>query len=188
MDVMEEQLQIVLGAWAPGPFSFAGTHYTLEDLDAQPKPAQQPHPPLLMGGLAGPRGARLAALYADEYNTVFPSLAELAQRRENLERAAEQVGRTRPLPLSVMTLTIIGADAADLQRRIAAVCSAGEVGPEEFLARANPAWIIGTVDEALERFAELADAGVSRVMCQHLAHWDLAFVELLGREVAPALR
>ncbi len=188
MDVMEEQLQIVLGAWAPGPFSFAGEHYTLVDLDAQPKPAQAPHPPLLMGGIAGPRGARLGALYADEYNTVFPSLEELAQRRANLDAAAEEVGRTRPLPLSVMTLTIIGADQADLDRRIAAVCSAGEVGPEEFLERANPNWIIGTVDQALERFGALADAGVSRVMCQHLAHWDLDFVELLGREIAPLLR
>jgi alkanesulfonate monooxygenase SsuD/methylene tetrahydromethanopterin reductase-like flavin-dependent oxidoreductase (luciferase family) len=188
MDVMEEQLQIVLGSWGPGPFSFNGDHYRLQALDAQPKPAQSPHPPLLMGGIAGPRGSRLAALYADEYNTVYPSIDELKHRADNLHHAAEAVGRTRPLPLSVMTLTIIGTDQADLDRRIAAVASAGEVGPEEFLARADPAWIIATVDEAVERFRELADAGVSRVMCQHLAHWDLEFVELLGREVAPQLK
>ena len=28
------------------PFSFDGQHYTLHELDAQPKPVQQPHPPL----------------------------------------------------------------------------------------------------------------------------------------------
>jgi F420-dependent oxidoreductase-like protein len=188
MDLLEEQLQVVLGAWGTGPFSFTGAHYQLEDLNAQPKPAQQPHPPLLLGGIAAPRGARLAARYADEYNTVYPSLEEVAQRRANLDAAAEEVGRTRPLPLSVMTMTIIGADQADLDRRIAAVCSAGEVGPDEFLTRVNPAWIIGTVEQALERFGELAEAGVSRVMCQHLAHWDLEFVELLGRELAPRLK
>src|SRR5207248_1798043 len=49
MDVLEEQLQVVLGNWGPGPFSFAGRHYALRDLDAQPKPVQRPHPPLIMG-------------------------------------------------------------------------------------------------------------------------------------------
>jgi hypothetical protein len=33
----------------------------------------------------------------------------------------------------------------------------------------------------------LRDAGVSRVMCQHLAHDDLEFIALLGDELAPAL-
>ena len=69
MDMLEEQLEIVHGHWADGPFSFAGEHYRLEALDAQPKPVQQPHPPLIMGGQAGPRGAALAARWADEYNT-----------------------------------------------------------------------------------------------------------------------
>ena len=70
MDVLAEQLEIVHGQWAEAPFSFAGEHYRLEDLDAQPKPVQRPHPPLLMGGNAGPRAAALAARWADEYNTV----------------------------------------------------------------------------------------------------------------------
>ncbi len=50
MDVLEEQLQVVLGNWtgtADAPFSFDGEHYTLHELDAEPKPVQQPHPPLL---------------------------------------------------------------------------------------------------------------------------------------------
>src|SRR5512140_3742550 len=31
MDVLEEQLQVVLGSWSEGPFSFEGKHYTLTD-------------------------------------------------------------------------------------------------------------------------------------------------------------
>jgi ABC-type transporter Mla MlaB component len=48
-------------------------------------------------------------------------------------------------------------------------------------------WIVGTVDQATERFAALADAGVSRVMCQHLLHEDAGAVALLA-EVASQLR
>jgi alkanesulfonate monooxygenase SsuD/methylene tetrahydromethanopterin reductase-like flavin-dependent oxidoreductase (luciferase family) len=187
MDVMEEQLQIVLGSWAPGPFNFDGEHYTLVDLDARPKPFQQPHPPLLMGGIAGPRGSRLAALYADEYNTVYATPAQARERAANLAAAAEAVGRNRPLPLSVMTTTIIGADQADLDARVAAVAGARGVSAEELLATANPAWVIGTVEQAAEQLNALAEAGVSRVMCQHFAHTDVEFVRLLGRDLAPRL-
>jgi F420-dependent oxidoreductase-like protein len=103
-DVLEEQLQVVLGNWSSSPeepFSFSGEHYTLRDLQAQPKPIQKPHPPLIMGGCAGPRSAALAARYADEYNTPFPpSMTDIAQRREQLERACEAAGREM-LPFSI---------------------------------------------------------------------------------------
>ncbi|MBO0768689.1 MAG: TIGR03560 family F420-dependent LLM class oxidoreductase [Solirubrobacterales bacterium] len=187
MDILEEQLQVVLGNWAAGPFDFSGDHYRIQELDAQPKPVQQPHPPLLMGGIAGPRGAALAARYADEYNTVFPTLAEIRERRGRLEAASEKAGRTRPLPLSVMTLVLIGSDQSDLDARIARVAAAQGVSVQDFRANINPAWVVGLVDDALEKLHALAEAGVSRVMCQHLAHDDVEFVELLGRTVAPQL-
>ena len=59
-DMLEEYLQVVSG-WSDGPFSFDGEHYQLSGLDAQPKPVQRPHPPLIMGGNAGPRSCALAA-------------------------------------------------------------------------------------------------------------------------------
>src|SRR4051812_37470246 len=53
MDVLAEQLEIIHdGHWGDGPFSFQGKHYTLDGLDARPKPLQRPHPPLVMGGMA----------------------------------------------------------------------------------------------------------------------------------------
>jgi hypothetical protein len=44
---------------------------------------------------------------------------------------------------------------------------------------------MGTVDQAAERLHELDEAGVSRVMCQHLLHDDLDAVGLLGDRLAP---
>lgn len=79
IDRLEEQLEIVHGHWADGPFSFSGRHYELRDLDAQPKPLQRPHPRLIMGGGAAPRSARLAARWADEYNTVYPTAPRRAR-------------------------------------------------------------------------------------------------------------
>jgi F420-dependent oxidoreductase-like protein len=89
MDVLEEQLAIVHdGHWGDDEhYSFQGDHYTLTDLDAQPKPVQRPHPPLILGGAAGPRAARLAARYADEYNTVMPTTEEIVERKARIDEA-----------------------------------------------------------------------------------------------------
>jgi probable F420-dependent oxidoreductase len=45
-----QAVAVLKGAFADGPFSFTGEHYTITDLDGQPKPVQKPHPPFLIGG------------------------------------------------------------------------------------------------------------------------------------------
>ena len=60
MDRLAEQVEIIRRSWERGPFSFAGEHWRIDELDALPKPVQRPGPPLIMGGAAGPRSARLA--------------------------------------------------------------------------------------------------------------------------------
>src|SRR3954447_9438020 len=119
MDVLEEQLEIIHdGHFKPGPFSFKGTYYELSDLEARPQPLG--HLPLIMGGSAGPRAARLAARYADEYNIVMPSLEQIVERKANIDAACAKAGRD-PIPFSVMTGCVIGADAAEYDERARAL-------------------------------------------------------------------
>jgi F420-dependent oxidoreductase-like protein len=186
MEVLDEQLQIVLGNWGPGPFDFTGKHYRLEALDAQPKPVQQPHPPLIMGGAAGPLAARLAASYADEYNTAFASVDDVRERRERIHRACEAAGR-EPIPFSLMTPVVVGADDADLRARATRTAQFRGLDPEMVLNDTPASWIVGTLDQVAEQMLVLKEAGVSRVLCQHLPPDDLDYVELLGRQLAPRL-
>jgi F420-dependent oxidoreductase-like protein len=153
MDVLEEQLAIVHdGHWGEDQhYSFSGDHYTLADLDAQPKPVQKPHPPLILGGAAGPRAARLAARYADEYNTVMPAHEEIAERKARIDAACAAAGR-EPIPFSTM-------------------------GPIPD----------GGLDALLQQLEDFRALGVARAFVQHLDHRDLALVERLGQELAPAL-
>jgi alkanesulfonate monooxygenase SsuD/methylene tetrahydromethanopterin reductase-like flavin-dependent oxidoreductase (luciferase family) len=144
MDVLAEQLEIVHRSWEPGPFSFRGEHYTVEKLDALPKPVQQPHPPLLVGGGGGRRSLALAARWADEYNMPFAEPDRCREVREALAEVCSREGRD-PLPLSVM------------------ISAAG----------ASP-----------ERLREYEQAGVSRVMLQHLEHHDTDTVRWIGSELA----
>ena len=186
MDLLDEQLQVVLGNWSAGPFSFAGEHYSLDTLLARPRPVQQPHPPLIMGGAAGPRALRLAARYADEYNTIYPTLAQAREHRERLHAACERADR-EPLPFSVMTTVLVGADEAELADRATRLEQHAELPSGSLLREPPPGWIVGTVDGVVRALGALRDAGVSRVMCQHLLHDDLDAVALLGDAVAPAV-
>jgi F420-dependent oxidoreductase-like protein len=188
MAMLDEQLQVVTGHWADGPFSFEGRHYAIKDLDAQPKPMQRPRPPLLIGGSGRPRSLALAARYADEYNTTYRTAAGCAEVRRNLDEACRREGRD-PIPLSLMTGWLAGEDRAELLDRAGRLAEwRGQGGGGEDFLRALPeVWLAGTFDELTTRLEELAEAGVERVMLQHLLHRDLDAVEQIGRRVVPAV-
>ena len=190
MDALEEQLQVVRGHWAEGPFEFDGEHYSAVGLDAQPKPLQSPRPPLILGGRGGKRSLRLAARYADEYNIVMVTVDELREIRAGLDAACEAEGRDpADLPLSMMTGWLVGADRDELRERAARLAEwTGEGGDADgYLAGLPDSTIQGTVEEAVEQLQALREAGLTRVMGQHLLHRDLDAVAVMGREVAPQL-
>src|SRR5947209_7848495 len=183
LETLEEQIEIVRRSWAPGPFGFDGRHYRVEELDATPKPVQQPHPNLIVGGSAGPRSARLAARWADEYNTVFASPEVCRERRQAVATAWEAEGRDPAgLVFSLMTGGLVGRDRADLEQRAQrAMDRHGREGSlDSWLDEVRREWIIGTLDEAADRLREYEAAGVARVMLQHQRHDDLEMVALLG--------
>jgi F420-dependent oxidoreductase-like protein len=192
MELLAEQIEIVHRQWHAEPFSFEGKHYTLRDCHAEPKPVQRPHPPLIVGGSAGRATGTLAARWADEYNTTFASPEECARRRSFAAECWEREGRhPTSLRFSLMTGCVVGEDPADAVRRAGRVAErrGGSADQAETLLREWARdWVVGTVDQVVARLRELGEAGVDRVMLQHLAHDDVGMVELIGREVVPAVR
>jgi alkanesulfonate monooxygenase SsuD/methylene tetrahydromethanopterin reductase-like flavin-dependent oxidoreductase (luciferase family) len=185
IDVLAEQLEVVRGNWGGEPFSFNGRHYRLRELDARPKPIQRPHPNLIIGGNAGSRSAALAARYADEYNTAFPTVEDARARRQRVIEACSEIGR-EPLPFSIMTAVISGRDEAELRDRARRQLERvdGDQDVDAFLEQPPHGWIVGTADEVVAQLDVLREAGVDRVMCQQLLHDDLDAIALIG-EISP---
>jgi len=190
MEILAEQLEIVHGEWSEAELTFDGTYYSLEGLHALPRPVQQPHPPLIIGGSGGPKSLALAARSADEYNTVFPSVEEVRTRRSALDEALAAAGRSPDdCTFSLMTTCIVGADEPELRQRVQDVLTRtdNDTAVNDYIAEASEHRIVGTTEQVIEKLNRYAEAGAGRVMLQHLNHPDLDMVGLIGSELVPAL-
>jgi F420-dependent oxidoreductase-like protein len=194
MAILSEQLEIIHRQWTEHTFDFAGKHYRIDALDARPKPLQRPHPPLIVGGAAGPRSARLAAKWADEYNTVYVTPEEARGRRRALDEACHNEDRDpRSLRFSMMNGFLVGADRDELRtqaRRLAewrGETDQANADVDGYIAALAESWIVGTPGDVVAGLREYEDAGIEAVMLQHNLFEDFEALELLGREVIPAL-
>lgn len=181
LEVFAEQLEVIAGLWSEEAFAFEGKHYTVNTPTARPRPVQRPRVPIIVGGLANPKSAALAARWADEYNTFYASPDECRRRRGNVLDAVVQRGRDPDsMRFSLMTGCIIGRDDAEVRDRLARLFAEHGREPEE-------SWIVGTPDVAVEQLRALADVGVDRVMLQLLLHDDTDQIGLIGAELIPGV-
>jgi alkanesulfonate monooxygenase SsuD/methylene tetrahydromethanopterin reductase-like flavin-dependent oxidoreductase (luciferase family) len=182
-DLLEDQLAVLHGVWSAPPGElFARTGLTCNvRLQADPlRPAQRPHPPIILGGRGGPRSARLAATYADEYNISFVSVGVMKKVHDSVRKSCEQSGRDpADLVYSVGQVLCCGESAADVARRAKAIGREVEELRENGLA--------GSPAEILDKLATFADAGAQRFYLQVLDLSDLDHLRLVAEEVLPHL-
>ncbi|HEX9064185.1 MAG TPA: LLM class flavin-dependent oxidoreductase [Streptosporangiaceae bacterium] len=193
MELLEEQVEIISRQFADEVFSFEGRHYRLEQCQALPRPWQRPRLPIIIGGSVRPRTAALAARFADEYNTTFGATPAVCRdRRARLDEACEKVGRDPgTLRLSAMVEFVVAETEAEVGELLELVARRqGLAGGAEFLATdgvGGESMLAGTPDAVRDRLREYADAGVDRIVFQHLLHDDTQMLALAAREVLPAL-
>jgi F420-dependent oxidoreductase-like protein len=92
-DRFEEACEVILGLLSTETVTFSGTYYQLNEAWCEPKPVQQPHPPLCVGGSGERRTLRTAARFAQHWNSVRPDPAEITHKLEVLHQHCAEVGR-----------------------------------------------------------------------------------------------
>lgn len=173
-DKLEEQLAIIKGLWLTEPgtdqaFSFTGKHYRVVANHTPPRPAQRPHPPIIIGGTGPKRTPAVAARFADEFNGA-PS-NDVRPSFERFHRACEAIGRDpTTVRHSVLLPVACGATPAEVDRRAAVIGS-------EFI-RAQAA--IGSPALVADRVADLVKAGADTIYFHIYDIEDLDHVALLG--------
>jgi probable F420-dependent oxidoreductase len=164
VDRMEEAVAVLKGLFADGSFSYEGDHYKITGLDGQPKPAQSPHPPLLIGG-GGKRVLTIAGREADivginpalrsgEVDTDAARNSSAAETDRKLQWVREGAGdRFDDLELNMLVFAVVVTD--DRAGTIEKMAPLFGLDPEE-IADMPHAWI-GSVEEIcddLQRYRE----------------------------------
>jgi F420-dependent oxidoreductase-like protein len=180
-DRLEDQLAILHGAWSAA----AGATFDLEGrtcsvhIDADTvRPRQTPHPPIILGGFGGPRSARLAATYADEYNVSFVPAQNMRDSHDGVRRACERIGRDPgTLAWSAGQVLCCGRNEAEVTRR------ADAIGREPSELRTNG--LAGSPAEVLDKLGQFVEHGADRFYLQVLDLDDLDHLRLVAEEVLP---
>ncbi len=179
VDARDEYVEILHGLWSTPPgerFRHDGAHHSLQGNPALPRPVQDPHPPLIIGGGGKVRTPAIAARFADEYNGVFFEPDEFAQMADIVRQACEDADRDPDeLVWSNAQRCVVGADEDEYVRRAEAIGS----DPEAL----RGGGVCGTPDEARQRLDELAAVGCERVYLQTIDVTDLEHLELLADEL-----
>ena len=183
-DRLEEQLEIITGLWATeevGTFRHDGVHYQVTNGTGLPKPAQSPHPPIVIGGHGPKRTPALAARFADEFNVAFSDTEVTGTQFDRVRAAVAAAGRDAgSMTYSAAQVVCVGADEVEVARRARAI------GHEPADLRENGA--AGTPAEVIDRLGRYAELGATRVYLQVLDLADLDHLRLIADEVLPALR
>jgi F420-dependent oxidoreductase-like protein len=183
-DRLTEQLEVITGLWGTLPgerFSYTGAHYTLVDSPALPKPVQQPHPPVIVGGHGAKRTPALAARFATETNVPFVRMDAVAAQFARVDAACREIGRDPgELVRSVAQTIAVGRDDVEVDRR------AMTLGKSAAEVRADG--LAGTLAEVVDRLGQWREkTGITRIYLQLMDMADLDQVELIAAEVAPQL-
>jgi len=163
LKMLDESLECITSLWANDRTSFAGEFYQLTDAILFPKPIQQPHPPILLGG-SGKGLLRIAAKYGDYINIIPPagklghislekvrSLTdeEFSKRVRFVREEAKRLGRNPDgIKGSNFIFNAVLTDSASETRK-AAETVGQMLGQSAEMVLESPMSLIGTPDECI---------------------------------------
>jgi len=196
-DLMEDQLALLHGLWA-APHGWDHDGHTVRvrggalrpgpvAVEGRPIENGQVRPQIITGGEGSPRGYRIAARWADEFNLSSTSPEGSREKQAALDEACRAAGRDpATLTRSAMVGVLMGVNDAEVERRaIALLASLGESGESgrDWLKKRRSRWIIGSPDDARATVAKFAEAGIERIMLQDFIPLDGEMIDLMAEEL-----
>jgi alkanesulfonate monooxygenase SsuD/methylene tetrahydromethanopterin reductase-like flavin-dependent oxidoreductase (luciferase family) len=171
-------LELMLAMWRGEGFD--GPYYSAAGTADCPKPAQDPHPPIWIGGI-GPKMLDVIARYADVWNAPILSAPEVAERADKLRARCAELGRP------MVEVTWEGPVWIDEDGdKIAARIERNRASDNPTARRYAEVVVGGTPEQVTSRIKEFANAGVTQFVCHFGKTTDLRGTELFARAVMPA--
>jgi F420-dependent oxidoreductase-like protein len=134
LDQLVEGLEIIRGMFANEQFSFTGEHFHVDGAWNNPRPVQEPRPPIWVGGGGEKRMLRIVAEYADWHNLVVTPLAAFRHKMELLDAHCADLGRDpTTLRRSLNPSLLLRDTDEEFERYAAARAAKRSINVEEYL-------------------------------------------------------
>jgi F420-dependent oxidoreductase-like protein len=184
LEALEESCRILLGLFTQEKTTLHGRHYTVTDAMCLPKPVQQPHPPIMIGGTGEKVLLRIVARYADMWNA-SASAERMRALVEVIGRHGEAVGRDpAAIEKTVMLPLCYRAPAERQQFMCRLMAGMRQTTPEEVRAQI----MIGDKAECLDTIERYLRAGVTHFIFMTFTPYFLDEIQAFAEEVVPAVR
>ena len=185
MDRLECGARAIRALWRGTPVTLEQPYSPLVEAQSFPLPAGAR---LIVGGRGERRTMRVAAEFADEWNATRVTFDEYPRKLEVLAGHCRAVGRDpATIRRSLMAPIVVGRTRAEVAARLARGREWFRRVPENEAEWRAQSFLFGSVDEIVRDLHRWHGLGIHGVMLQFLDVDDLAALELVAREVIPAV-
>ena len=179
--MLRESLQVIKAMWTREEATFEGQYYRARGAINEPKPVQEPHPPIWIGGSGEKVTLKLVAQYGDACN-FNADVATVKHKLEVLRQHCESVGRDYDSVLKTLEFYTILGDKREIDR--VAADTARRTGADEAFVRSwHP--LHGTADQVAEIIREYAEAGIRYFIVNLPNAFEGGVISRFAEEVFP---
>ena len=180
--MLREAVEIVKSMWTQPETTYDGRYYTLDRAHCDPKPLQQPHPPIWIGGGGEQLTLRVVARHADVSN-FGGKPHEWAHKAEVLKGHCKDVGRD----YDEIRKTISGeVFVRETEAEIEAAGTRSMWGePAESWRAGN---LVGTPEQVAEKIQAYVDLGCTGFVPWCSDYPDTQTLQLFAEKVMPEFR
>lgn len=148
--ILRDRIQAMKALWTQDVAEYAGEHATIEPSWAWPKPIQRPHPPIVLGGAAGPKTAADIAELCDGWMPIGGR--NFTTGWDEVRRACEAIGR------DPQTVELGVFNAPPDEAKLTALAEAGVTRAVVSMPQGPRREVLSTLERTAPLVAALRDA------------------------------
>jgi F420-dependent oxidoreductase-like protein len=180
--VLLETVEIVKSMWSEPDTHYDGKYFTLQGAQCDPKPLQQPHPPIWIGGGGEQLTLRVVARHADCSN-FGGKPDEFRHKCEVLQEHCRAVGRDYDEIAKTWSPEVF---VRETEQEVI------DAGSKSFWGEPFESWrdgnLVGTPEQVAEKVQAYADLGCTRFVPWCSDYPDTTSMRLFGEKVIPNFR
>ena len=183
-----EAIDVVRALWRDTPATFKGRFSSFEGVSIDPKPVQEPGPPIWLGGRSDAALAR-AGRQGDGWVSYVVTADRYAQSLEKIRAAAHAAGRTLDdFATAHLTFITVGADYEGAKK--AWVDRLSKRYAQDFGPLAQKYGVIGRPDDCVEQIERFRAAGCSYFLLNPICppEEEADQLEAIAADILPRFR